>query len=320
MATLTAIAATALPTIAYTLVIWWLDRYEKEPLPLLLVSFVWGSVPAVGLVLLSELVFRASAVDLFLGPGVTRWALTAVVEEVAKALALCALFVWARNEIDGPLDGIVYGALIGFGFSMSENALYALFGGVSLEQTFWLRGVLFGCNHAFFSGLVGLAFGAARIARGRMRLLVLGGGLLLAIMFHGLHNALADTTFAGLLIAWLVNAGGVVVLLLVAALAWRAERDWLLRQLPEEVALGVIDARLFNETVSAQRRVQAATTALLARGWRAYLLTLRLHQHITELAFDKQRLTEGDPLIVVAQIEQRRRAVQQLRADQRLAH
>ncbi len=43
-----------------------------------------------------------------------------------KGLALVALFYLARQEFDGPLDGIVYGALIGFGFSMTENLLYFL--------------------------------------------------------------------------------------------------------------------------------------------------------------------------------------------------
>ena len=34
------------------------------------------------------------------------------------------LFLLVRNEFDNVLDGVVYGAVIGFGFAMTENTLY----------------------------------------------------------------------------------------------------------------------------------------------------------------------------------------------------
>src|SRR5207247_10666817 len=43
------------PTLLYAVLLWWLDRYEKEPLPLLLVAFLWGAVPAVVLAVILEL-------------------------------------------------------------------------------------------------------------------------------------------------------------------------------------------------------------------------------------------------------------------------
>src|SRR5687768_1362105 len=121
MHTLIAIAASALPTTLYALLIWWLDRYEKEPLALLLVAFAWGALPAIGIALLFELALTGVAAASPLGPGVARWGLAPLVEEPVKALALVGLFVFARGDFDGPLDGIVYGALVGFGFAMTEN-------------------------------------------------------------------------------------------------------------------------------------------------------------------------------------------------------
>ena len=56
------------------------------------------------------------------------------------------------------------GALIGFGFSMTENLLFFLYYG-DLDRALWIRGVFFGLNHAFFTSLVGLALGAARSDR-----------------------------------------------------------------------------------------------------------------------------------------------------------
>ena len=55
MNVLAAILAAAVPAAFYGLLIWWLDRYEKEPLWLILVAFLWGSLPAIGLAVAFEL-------------------------------------------------------------------------------------------------------------------------------------------------------------------------------------------------------------------------------------------------------------------------
>ena len=42
--------------LVYALILWWFDRYEKEPLGLLLAAFLWGAVPAIIFSLVVELV------------------------------------------------------------------------------------------------------------------------------------------------------------------------------------------------------------------------------------------------------------------------
>src|SRR5437879_9967802 len=58
MSVITVIAIATLlalvPTLFYALFIWWLDRHEKEPLPLLLVAFLWGAVPAILIAIVLE--------------------------------------------------------------------------------------------------------------------------------------------------------------------------------------------------------------------------------------------------------------------------
>jgi hypothetical protein len=44
-------------TIVYALIIWRLDRYEREPLRLLVVAFLWGAIPAVLASALIEMAF-----------------------------------------------------------------------------------------------------------------------------------------------------------------------------------------------------------------------------------------------------------------------
>ena len=35
------------PMVIYALIVWRLDRWEKEPFPLMLAAFCWGAIPSV---------------------------------------------------------------------------------------------------------------------------------------------------------------------------------------------------------------------------------------------------------------------------------
>ena len=48
-----------IPTTVYVLFVWWLDRYEKEPLWLLALAFLWGAVPA-AIISLSLMALKAN--------------------------------------------------------------------------------------------------------------------------------------------------------------------------------------------------------------------------------------------------------------------
>ena len=316
MHTIAAILIAAVPTAIYSLLIWWLDRYEKEPLWLIAVAFLWGSLPAIGLALAFELGLEQPLAGSPIGPDLADWGLAPLVEEPVKALALVGLFVFARGEFDGPLDGIVYGALIGFGFSMTENMLYFLGAGQSLESRFWVRGVLFGLSHALFTSIVGLALGVVRYRRARA--LSVGAfalGLALAILFHALHNFVARYQIAGLLISWLVQSSGVLVVLAIAALAWRNERDWIEQELGDEVRAGVISAGDYAEIAAPGRRVRRQVAALLSGGWGRYRRVRRLHQLATELAFCKSQLRLDDRYRTCDERDQLRRDLVQLRGE-----
>lgn len=298
MQTLAAILASVLPTLCYTLIIWWLDRYEKEPLPLLLAAFAWGALPAIGLALFFELTLASLAAASPLGPAVVRWGLAPLIEEPVKALALVGIFVFARGDFDGPLDGIVYGALVGFGFAMTENLCFFLLDDPSqLTGHIWSRSVLFGSTHALFSAVVGVALGSVRYARRRwLGYAVVPAGLLVAVLLHALHNFLVAGPQPGVLLAaaWLAQGSGVLVLLAVAALAWRHERIWIERELRDEVASGTISLADYDEARLLRPRLRAQLEALLGGDWARFRLRWRLHQDMTRLAFCKHQLALND--------------------------
>src|SRR5687768_11379360 len=114
----------------------WIDRYEKEPLWLQCVAFLYGAVAATTLGgILSGQLSAATASDILaLTGGATdevdryaTWLFAPIAEEATKGFGVILFFVFGHliwKEFDGPMDGLVYGGLIGLGFTATEDVLY----------------------------------------------------------------------------------------------------------------------------------------------------------------------------------------------------
>jgi RsiW-degrading membrane proteinase PrsW (M82 family) len=236
-----------LPMLVYALILWWFDRYEKEPLGLLIASFLWGAVPAIIFSLIVELVLDVP-ISRFVEPVTASLIGAAVVapvaEEVFKGVALLLLLVFFRKEIDSPLDGIIYGGLVGFGFAAVENVFYfagAFFesglGGLASLAVF--RAFAFGLNHALYTGLTGLGLALARTVP--IRWVKIGGpmaGLVLGMVAHAVHNGsvmLGAELCWPFLVAVASDWGGVLILLVVVIWVSVRERLWISTYLADEV-------------------------------------------------------------------------------------
>jgi RsiW-degrading membrane proteinase PrsW (M82 family) len=320
--------AGVIPIAIYAVVIWWFDRYEKEPLWLLAVTFLWGAIPAIILSLIVELILGVPVS--VLGEGlltevVESGGVAPVVEEIAKAIALLGLFVFLRREFDNVLDGIIYGALVGFGFAMTENVLYflsSLFveGWAEWGIVVFLRAIVFGLNHAFFTSLTGAALGFARLSRAAWeKWLVPPFGLGLAIAFHAIHNvgaSLSELSCLAVLFSFLTDWGGVLVVFVVILLAAQQEKKWITQELKEEVASGVLSPADYALTVSYRQRFVVRWEALLGQSWQRWRQLGHLFHLATELAFKKVQLrTAGDGEDTRASIARLRSQIVALRGE-----
>lgn len=247
IALIVSLFAAVVPTVAYSIAFYWADRYEREPRSLIVIAFVWGAIPAILLSLLGELalgtpfVSNAESLEAALVAGVV---VAPIVEEIMKSAALLGLYMWKRNEFDGVLDGLIYGALVGFGFAMTENFLYFIgayqdggFSGLSLVIV--IRAIIFGLNHAFYTGLIGIGFGLARNEPRRLvRLVWIALGLGAAIIVHALHNlgvTVAGVNPLGFLLSLMIAAGGLSLVVAAVIMAWNHERSVIRMELAEEL-------------------------------------------------------------------------------------
>jgi RsiW-degrading membrane proteinase PrsW (M82 family) len=307
---LVAVLGAVIPTLFYVSFVWWLDRYEKEPVWLLALAFLWGAAPAAILSLILELFLDASILALS-GEGMLATLASVsvsapLVEESAKGGAILGLVLLFPREFDDILDGIVYGAMVGFGFALSEN-LFAYFlpilSSEGLEAgltNIFLRTIAFGFNHAFWTGILGAAVGYARLARQWLwRLLAPVVGWTAAIVLHAIHNAGAaltqQTMCLSLGISLVTHWGGVLLLLSMAYLVLRRESGWIRQSLAEEVRRGALTPEEYDLLSRAGQRQQVRWRALIQGGRHGYRAVGTYFQHATELAFRKQHLRGVNP-------------------------
>ena len=311
-----ACAAACIPTTAACLlVVRRLDRSEKEPWRLVLVATLWGAIVSTSLVFWAEtlwdVVFTSNLVP---GPAADASAAysAGIFEELAKGTAVVLLYLVMRDEFDDVVDGIVYGAAVGFGFNFMESIaymthVYALLSpegagtAGAIVQWYWRQvvGLFFG--HATYTALIGAGLGVARqLPRARQRVLVIAGGFLAAIAAHFAWDAWQALVVAGarspvaqlLLdhVRELFMVGPFVAILLVLlAMGLQLEGAALTRHLEEEARnpTGAVMPGEVGVLMSPRQRFRARTSALVRGGPAAYVRLARLQTAQLHLAMER---------------------------------
>src|SRR6476661_9010251 len=163
-----------LPVPIYLMLVLWIDRYEAEPAWMLATAFFWGALVAVFFAFLintaSDVAVQAMTNSARAGHTFGAVISAPIVEESAKALILFIFFFAKKDEFDGVIDGIVYAAMVGLGFAMTENIQYygravLQAGGGGLTIVFIIRGALAPFSHPMFTSLTGIGLGLARQSR-----------------------------------------------------------------------------------------------------------------------------------------------------------
>ncbi len=293
------------PMFFFAYLAYWTDRYEKEPKLLLFGVFFWGAIVAAG---------GAFIVNTLLGLGVymftaseqltdisTGTLIAPLVEETLKGLAVLAVFLIFRHEFDSILDGIVYAAIAAMGFAATENAYYIFSYGyqeggfTGIIFLVFVRVILVGWQHPFYTAFTGIGLAAARLSRNTLvKIIAPIAGFTLAMMTHSFHNLLASILpgLEGLAIGTFIDWSGWIFMFLFVMWAVYRDQRSIATHLREEVALGIISPTHYRVACSAWQQNAASLGALFNGRYRA---TTRFYQLAAELAHKKQqRLTLGE--------------------------
>ena len=189
---------TLLPVFLLMMLIYFQDKYQKEPIKTLLKAFFAGMLAIVftmgldflieltlgNIPVLSDTVFYAA----FLTAGIP--------EELSKFL-IFMIFIWRDKNFDEYFDGIVYACFISLGFACLENIMYVFDATVISVAggfvTSILRAVLSVPGHFLFGVILGYFLSMAKFRPEKKGKYIITG-LLLAMLSHGLFDWLLMIT------------------------------------------------------------------------------------------------------------------------------
>jgi RsiW-degrading membrane proteinase PrsW (M82 family) len=173
------------PGVAIMLYIYLKDKHEREPLSLLLISFIYGmfstlitlaiSWPLEVLVVLRQNDVIHEFFSAFLK--------VALVEEFSKFIFV-RFVLYPNKNFNEPFDGIVYAVMVSMGFATLENILYVFqYGfGVAILRMFTAVPA-----HATFGVLMGYFLGKGKFTH-RRNVYYSVFALLAATVFHGAYD------------------------------------------------------------------------------------------------------------------------------------
>ncbi|MFN2497636.1 MAG: PrsW family intramembrane metalloprotease [Pyrinomonadaceae bacterium] len=305
VALLIGLISATLPVPLYLMLVLWIDRYEAEPLWMLATAFFWGALVAVFFAYLintaSGLIVTVLTNDVSAGAAFGAVISAPIVEESAKALILLIFFFFKKDEFDGVIDGIVYAAMVGLGFAMTENIQYygravSQAGGGGLTIVLIIRGALAPFAHPMFTSLTGIGLGLARQSRNPLvKIITPLFGLLAAIAMHSIWNGSAVIFGAGgfLLAYILIMVPAFFIMFIVIGLALRREGQIVREFLTPDFQSGLMNPQEFKQLGSIFGRMGASYNAFSRGGIRGWKACRQLNQTASELAFHRSRLARG---------------------------
>jgi RsiW-degrading membrane proteinase PrsW (M82 family) len=316
-------AAACLPTTAFGLwVVHHIDRHEKEPWRVVLVAAIWGAIVATTLALIGEVVWDlviASSIPPGSAANVSNGISAGFMEEIAKGIAVLLLYLLMRDEFDGLVDGIIYGAVVGLGFNFMESTIYmvsafqqvAQAGGPGIAgaglQWFVRQVVGLFTGHATDTALTGAGIGLARQYPGLWRKLpLIAAGWVSAIGAHLIFDAWIAVIPVQNILLVLVRevTGGAIwtaIVLLLLGMGLAAEGRAIDQHLETEAASG--RGAILPQEVGLLRhplpRLQERAHAFFHQGPRGWLAVTRLRNAQLDLALEqwhRERKVIEEPL------------------------
>ncbi|UUZ94396.1 intramembrane metalloprotease PrsW [Paenibacillus sp. P25] len=157
------------------------DRYDPEPISLVLKLFLFGVLIVFPVMILQ----RALVQGLGENPFIYTFVISSGVEEFFKWF-LVYFLIFKHTSFDEPYDGIVYAVAGALGFATLENVFYAFLNGSTFSELM-IRALLPVSGHAMFGVMMGYHLGRAKFTpeKARKHLTL---SLLLPIFWHGVFD------------------------------------------------------------------------------------------------------------------------------------
>ncbi len=184
--TLLLLAAATIPSMAIAYWIYRQDTHESEPSGMLLWAFVCGCASTIPAIFFQSFFKHLENPNSLLGTAIFAFCIVGLSEELSKYFLL-RRFIYPQKDFNEPIDGIVYGVMVGLGFATLENVMYVLNAGENGFSTALGRAFTAVPAHAAFGVLMGAYVGLAKFIP-QKRWAFTFTGISLAVFFHGAYD------------------------------------------------------------------------------------------------------------------------------------
>jgi len=247
-----------IPILFYVAIIWWFDRYEREPLWLVFVTFIWGAFGAIAIATIASTIFSVP-IDIAFGEHSAYIAgaviIAPIIEEIAKGIIILIIFL--NRNFDNATDGFVYGSVCGLGFAMVENFLYFSMSAMEGNATQWIETVfvrtLFTAPmHALSTSCFGAAMGFIKFRKNHiLKIFIPLSGIVAGMTIHFLWNvlAIASEEFQSgtpLLISILIISIEFTLIFIFFQICILLDSGTIKKELKQEIASGLIPPEHIN--------------------------------------------------------------------------
>lgn len=180
MGSLLAVPIGLLPVIIFLVTLWRMDRHQLTPLPRVIRLIAAGMGAACVSLLVSGLLIE------ILPPDLTRLFLAPLIEEIAKAMIVVALF--RASRIGFLVDAAILGFAVGAGFALAENLYLMVFGPPMGEGVWVVRGLGTAVMHGGVTAIFAIVAQRFTERSKRLDLKFFIPGLVMATALHWAFN------------------------------------------------------------------------------------------------------------------------------------
>ena len=310
MSLISSFIAAIFPMLIYLIVLWRMDKYDREPLFFVLVHFLWGAFGAIILGISGSLLLGSLTGLIGSTSNISKLIQTIIFAPLSEEIAKGAFLLYSVNskKFDNITDGLLYGGVIGLGFGMTENFLYFLtYGDTPLNWLYLvvIRSLFSALMHCISTGTLGAFLALAKFSSNFGKNTLPLAGLFTAILIHFMWNttvSFSDTFLFGFLFMIFL----IIFFIFVFRLSVNNEKKIIERELLEESMLGLIPKEHIKILSSHLR---------FRRGWIDERIRKLYSRFAIRLAFNKnlfKKAKDLNKLYYSSEIEKNREAVRSL--------
>ena len=176
------------PIIGFAIYIYIKNKYNNQPLKVLLKSFVLGIFTGIFAIILESLLVKVS---LFTGSTQNiyiSFIVASLVEEGTKLAIIFPLIIRSKM-FDDKLDGIMYMIFLGLGFAGIENLVYIVYENIdTVHQVMLLRSIISVPAHIMFAIIMGYYISKYKFSSKSKKIENIILALIVPVLLHGIYD------------------------------------------------------------------------------------------------------------------------------------